>query len=129
MLDQIRPYCEDIEIYNTHGKRKSTNGSTATGPAGSWSIELATPLGQNIPATLTITRDGESFTGTFSSEMGEADLGTIEVHDNSFRASTSVEMAGQSVPVELSGSVDGDQTEGLLTLQDSPGIPFTGSKQ
>ncbi|HEU4712163.1 MAG TPA: pitrilysin family protein [Pyrinomonadaceae bacterium] len=129
VLDQIRPYCEDIEIYNTHGKRKSTNGSPATGPAGSWSIELATPLGQNIPATLTITRDGESFTGTFSSEMGEANLGTIEVHDNSFRASTSVEMAGQSVPVELSGSFDGDQTEGLLTLQDSPGIPFTGSKQ
>ncbi len=129
VLDQIKPYCEDIELYNTFGKRKTTSGSSAGDPVGSWSIELATPLGQNIPATLTITRVGESFTGTFSSEMGEANLGEIEVNDNSFRASTSVEMAGQSIPVELSGSFDGDQAEGLLTLQDSPAIPFTGSKQ
>lgn len=129
VVDQIKPYCEDIEIYNTFGKRKTSNGSGATDPAGSWSIELATPLGQNIPATLTISRAGESFTGTFSSEMGDATLGAIEVHDNSFHASTSVDMDGQSVPVELSGSFDGDQAEGLLTLQDSPAIPFTGSRQ
>lgn len=128
VLEQIRPYCEDIEIYNTSGKRKSIDASVPTDPAGSWSIELETPLGQNIPATLTISRNGENFTGRFSSELGEADLGAIEVHDNSFRASTSVEMDGHSVPVQIAGSFEGDHAEGLLTLQDSPGIPFTGNK-
>lgn len=128
VLDQIRPYCEDIEIYNTSGKRKPVDGSVPTDPVGSWSIELETPLGQNIPATLTIAREGENFTGRFSSELGEADLGTIEIHENSFRASTSVEMDGHSVPVQISGSFEGDHAEGLLTLQDSPAIPFTGSK-
>src|SRR5262249_32492663 len=77
VLDQIRPYCEDIEIYNTSGKRKTSDGSGVTDPAGSWSIELETPLGQSIPATLTISRAGESLSGTFSSEMGDANLGTI----------------------------------------------------
>lgn len=128
VLDQIRPYCEDIEIYNTSGKRKTTNGSGATDPVGSWSIALETPLGQNIPATLTISREGDGFSGKFSSELGDADLDPIEVNDNSFRASTSVEMDGHSVPVEISGSFEGDQAEGSLTLQDSPAIPFTGSK-
>jgi zinc protease len=128
VLDQIRPYCEDIEIYNTSGKRKPVDGSVATDPVGSWSIELETPLGQNIPAKLTISRDGENFTGRFSSELGEADLGTIEVHNNSFSASTSVEMDGHSVPVQISGSFEGDHAEGLVTLQDSPGIPFSGHK-
>ncbi|HKR12493.1 MAG TPA: pitrilysin family protein [Pyrinomonadaceae bacterium] len=128
VLDQIRPYCEDIELYNTSGKRKTANGPVATDPAGSWSISLETPLGQNIPATLTIEREGEGFAGKFSSELGDADLGAIEVNDNSFHASTSVEMDGHSVPVEISGSFEGDQAEGLLTLQDSPAIPFTGSK-
>ena len=128
VLDQIRPYCEDIELYNTSGKRKTANGPVATDPAGSWSISLETPLGQNIPATLMIEREGEGFAGKFSSELGDADLGAIEVNDNSFHASTSVEMDGHSVPVEISGSFEGDQAEGLLTLQDSPAIPFTGSK-
>lgn len=129
VLDQIRPYCEDIELYNTSGKRKTTNGSGAVDPAGSWSIALETPLGQNIPATLTIAREGEGFSGKFSSELGDADLGPIEVNDNSFHASTSVELDGHSVPVEISGSFEGDQAEGLLTLQDSPAIPFTGSRE
>ncbi|HEX2271134.1 MAG TPA: pitrilysin family protein [Pyrinomonadaceae bacterium] len=128
VLDQIRPYCKDIEIYNTTGKRQTTNGSGATDPVGSWSIAIETPLGQNIPATLTISREGDGFSGKFISELGEADLRSIEVNDNSFRASTSVEMDGHSVPVEISGSFEGDQAEGLLTLQDSPAIPFTGTK-
>lgn len=128
ILDQIRPYCEDIEIYNTAGKRKPVDGSVTTDPAGSWSIELETPLGQNIPATLTISREGENFTGRFSSELGEADLRGIEINDNSFRASTAVEMDGHSVPVEISGSFEGDHAEGLLTLHDSPAIPFSGNK-
>jgi zinc protease len=129
VLDQIRPYCEDIEIYNTSGKRKTIDVSAPTDPVGSWSIELETPLGQNIPATLTISRDGRNLSGRFSSELGEADLGAIEVHDNSFSASTSVEMDGHSVPVQISGSFEGDHAEGLVTLQDAPAIPFTGSKE
>src|SRR5688572_3343414 len=128
VLDQIRPYCEDIEIYNTSGKRKPVDGSVPTDPVGSWSIELETPLGQNIPATLMISREGEKFSGRFSSELGEADLGPIEIHNNSFRASTSVEMDGHSVPVQISGSFEGDHAEGLVTLQDSPAIPFSGNK-
>ena len=129
VLEQMRPYCEDIEIYNTSGKRKPIDASVTTDPVGSWSIEVETPLGQNIPATLTISREGENFTGRFSSQLGEADLGTIEIHDNSFRASTSVEMDGQSVPVQISGVFEGDHAEGSLTLQDSPAIPFTGIKE
>ena len=129
VLDQMRPYCDDIEIYNTSGKRKPVDGSVPTDPAGSWSIELETPLGQNIPATLTISHEGENYTGRFSSELGSAELGTIEINNNSFHASTSVEMDGHSVPVQISGSFEGDHAEGLVTLQDSPGIPFTGNKE
>ncbi|HEX6043610.1 MAG TPA: pitrilysin family protein [Pyrinomonadaceae bacterium] len=128
VLDQIKPYCEDIEIYNTSGKLKTPGGSGPTDPAGSWSIELETPLGQSIPVVLTISREGGGFSGKLSSEMGEANLGAIELHDNSFRASTSLEMDGHAVPAELSATFDGDHAEGSLTLQDSPALPFTGSK-
>jgi zinc protease len=128
VLDQIKPYCEDIEIYNTSGKRKTTDGSGVTDPAGSWSIELETPLGQSIPATLTISRDGQGFSGTFNSEIGAANLGAIEIHDNSFKASTSLNADGHELPAEISAKFDGDHAEGSLILQESDALPFTGSK-
>src|SRR5689334_9566615 len=64
VLEQMKPYCEDIEVYNTAGKRK-TPGAAAEGtdPAGSWSIEVESPLGQTIPATLSITRTAAGYTG------------------------------------------------------------------
>ncbi|HEY6660751.1 MAG TPA: pitrilysin family protein, partial [Pyrinomonadaceae bacterium] len=77
VIEQIKPYCEDIEVYNTAGKRKTLNTSGITDPVGSWSIEVETPLGQNIPVTLTIQRAGTGLTATLHSEMGEADLGAI----------------------------------------------------
>jgi hypothetical protein len=128
VLDQIRPYCEDIEIYNTSGKRKTMDASGVTDPAGSWSIEVETPLGQSIPATLTISRDGGGYSATFSSEMGNANLGSIEMYDNSFHSSTSLNVDGHELPAEISVKFDGDHTEGSLALQDSPALPFTGSK-
>ena len=128
VLDQIRPYCDDIEIYNTSGKRKTTDGHGPTDPAGSWSIELETPLGQSIPATLTISREGDAFSGTFSSEMGNANLGRVELHDNSFQSTTFLNTDGHELPAEISARFDGDHAEGSLTLQESPALPFTGSK-
>lgn len=128
VLEQIKPYCEDIEIYNTAGKRKTLNASGVTDPVGTWSIEVETPLGQSIPATLTVGRAGSEFTATIHSEMGDADLGMIEINDNSFHANTSLEMDGDAVEVEVSAKFQGDHTEGFLKLQNTPQLPFSGSK-
>ena len=36
VLDQIKPYCEDIEVYNTAGRRKTSDASSVTDPVGAW---------------------------------------------------------------------------------------------
>ena len=128
VLEQIKPYCEDIEIYNTAGKRKSAQPSAETDPIGSWSIEVETPLGQSIPATLTLTREEAAVTAVIHSEMGDADLGTIELRENAFNAKTSLEMDGHAIDAEVSARFDGDRTEGFLKMQHSPALPFSGSK-
>jgi len=128
VLDQIKPYCENIEVYNTAGKRKTLTASDVTEPAGSWSIEIETPLGQNIPATVTIARAGSGYTATVHSEMGDADLGTVEIINNSFDATTSLRMDGHSVDASVSARFNGDRIEGSLKLQNTPKLPFTGSK-
>ena len=128
VLEQIKPYCEDVETYNTAGKRKTAESSAITDPIGSWSIEVETPLGQSIPATLTISRAGSGLTAAIHSEMGDADLGMIELTNNSFHATTSLEMDGHAVEAEVSAKFEGDHTEGFLKLENSPELPFTGSK-
>ena len=129
VLDQIKPYVPDIEIYSTTGKRKSLDAPATTEIEGSWSIQVETPLGQSIPATLTLAREGESYVAKILSEMGDADLGVVELNDNSFRTTTFLEMDGHSVQAEFYARFHGEQTEGTLKLQDSPSLPFTGSKE
>ena len=63
VIEQIKPYADAIELYNTAGKRKEgqsasfSEGSEETDSrnlVGTWTLEIETPLGQNIPATLTL---------------------------------------------------------------------------
>jgi hypothetical protein len=130
VLEQMKPYCDDIEVYNTAGKRKTPGAATeATDPAGSWSIEVETPLGQTIPAMLTISRTESGYSGVIHSEMGDADLGVIEISDNSFHTTASFEMDGHAIEAEVSGRFEGDHAEGFLKLQNSPELPFTGTKE
>ena len=128
VMEQIQPYCNDIEVYNTAGKRKSTEAAGVTDPVGAWSIEIETPLGQSIPATLTIERDNAVHTAVIHSEMGDADLGAIEITNNSFTATTSLEMDGHAVEAEVFAKFEGEDVTGTLKLQNSPELPFTGSK-
>jgi zinc protease len=128
VVEQIKPYCENIETYNTAGKRKELGANRATDVAGSWSIEVDTPLGQTIPATLIIERRDSILTAKVTSEMGDADIGEIVITDNAFQASTSINMDGHSVGMEISAHFDGDHTDGTLKLQNSPSLAFTGEK-
>jgi hypothetical protein len=129
VLEQIRPYCKDIEIYNTAGKRRSAQAAVDTDPVGSWSIEIETPLGQSIPAMLTIAREGAGLTAVIHSEMGDADLGAIEINNNAFQATTSLEMDGHAITAEVSARFDGDRTEGFLKMENSPALPFSGTRE
>jgi hypothetical protein len=100
----------------------------STDLSGSWSIEVETPLGQNIPATLTLERVGQGFIAKILSDMGNADLGVVDLNDNSFHTNTFLEMDGHKVAAEITARFKGDQLEGSLKLQNSPSLPFTGSK-
>ena len=129
VLEQIQPYAADVEVYNTAGKRKMPVASSeATDPVGAWSIEVETPLGQSIPVQLTVSRTESAYTGVLHSEMGDADLGEIQITNNAFHALTAIEMDGQAIAAEVSGRFEGKQVEGFLKLQNSPELPFTGSK-
>jgi len=128
VMEQMRPYCDDIEVYNTSGKRKSTEASAPVDPVGAWSIQIETPLGQNIPATVTVERAGSGYTAVIHSEMGDADLGAIEINNNSFTKTSSLEIDGHAVEAQVFARFEGEQVEGTLKLANSPELPFSGNK-
>jgi len=61
--------------------------------------------------------------------MGDADLGSIEINNYSFTATTSLEMDGHAVEAEIIAKFEGEEVTGTLKLQDSPELPFTGTKE
>ncbi len=130
ILDQIKPYSRTIELYNTSGKRKDEIVAiTPDGLAGTWELDIQTPFGQNIPANLRIVHHEETgFKGGIKSEMGDADLVSLVIHDNSFAATLSFELGGQTMAAQVTGEVDGNQMEGSITVQDTPPLTFTGLK-
>lgn len=129
VLDQIRPYSADIEIYNTSGKRKELSAPAEVDISGTWSINIETPLGQTIPAKLTTNRRNDGTMASITSEMGDADFGVIELESNSFDATTSIEMDGHSVEVSIHARFEGEHVEGTFTIQNSPPLSFEGTRE
>lgn len=133
ILEQVKPYSDTIELYNTAGKRKEnvsagSNGFASDQILGNWTLDIQTPFGQNIPATLMISKVDTRFGGRIESEMGDADIVSLTIDGKAFTAILSFEMGGQALEAQVTGEVDNSSMEGSITLQDSPPLPFTGSK-
>jgi zinc protease len=136
LTEQIKPYAEEIEFYTTSGKKKS-HPSTAPGEvrpaleaalAGDWSLEIETPLGQSIPATLILANSVKGLSGRVESEMGNGELLTASFDGESFLAIVSFDVAGLQMEAQITGEVADRQMEGTISIQDTPPLPFTGSR-
>jgi len=133
--DQVKPYADSMEFYNTAGKKKAKPSSstaysqeTASKLAGNWSVNIDTPLGQSIPATLILINGPDGLSGSVESEMGNGELLSVTIDGESFAGTVSFDIAGHAMEAQIAGDVTNDQMEGNITLQDSPPLPFTGSR-
>ena len=133
LLEQVKPYAEDTEFYNTAGKKKdppkpaSYSPEAAAALAGSWSLLIETPLGQSIPATLILSNIGKGFSGKVSSEMGNGELLSVTFDGESFAGTIAFDIAGQTVDAQIAGDLRAREMEGSISLE-TAAMPFTGSK-
>lgn len=134
LLEQVKPYTNEIQFYNTAGKKKEPPKPASYSPeaaaelAGSWSLLIETPLGQSIPATLILQNIGKGFSGKVTSEMGNGELLSVTFDGESFAGSISFDVAGQTMDAQITGGLASQQMEGSITLENAPALPFTGSK-
>ncbi|MEP6568488.1 MAG: pitrilysin family protein [Acidobacteriota bacterium] len=135
LLEQVKPYAEEMEFYNTAGKKKNPPTAASYSPeaaaalAGTWSLLIETPLGQSIPATLILQNLAKGFSGKVTSEMGNGELLSVTFDGESFAAAISFDIAGQTMEAQIAGELDAKQMEGNITLENAPPLPFTGSKK
>jgi len=133
ILDQVEPYCVNIEFFNTSGARKerpsaaqSVEGGLSL--AGTWELIVQTPFGQEIPATLKLSGSEENFAGEVDSEMGQGRLENIKLNSNAFQATVAFDMDGQLVSAQIEGKIEGSRMEGNILLQNLPSVPFSGNR-
>jgi zinc protease len=134
LQEQVKPYTDELEFYNTAGKKKdppkpaSYSPEAAAAFAGSWSLLIETPLGQSIPATLILQNIGKGFSGKVTSEMGNGEVLSVTFDGESFAGTISFDVAGQMMDAQIAGELAAQQMEGNITLDNAPALPFTGNK-
>ncbi len=134
LADQVTPYADEVEFYDTAGKKKDRPSAPAHSPeaaaalAGNWSLLIETPLGQSIPATLILQNIEKGFSGKVTSEMGNGELLSATFDGESFSGVISFDIAGHAMEAQIKGEVANEQMEGSISLENAPALPFTGSK-
>jgi opacity protein-like surface antigen len=94
---------------------------------GTWAMTVETQAGAGNP-TLTLTQKGETVTGTYKGQLGEAPVnGTIKGDD--FSLKIKVNAQGQDLEIEYTGKVDGASMSGKVVLGTFGEGTFTGKKQ
>ena len=132
--EQVKPYAEEIEFYNTAGKKKRAPGGAESSRAaeatlaGSWSLQIDTPLGQSIPATLILANSIKGLSGRVESEMGNGELLSATFDGESFGAIVAFDVSGHKMEARIEGEVADKQMDGNIVLENSPPLPFTGSQ-
>src|SRR5262245_317257 len=86
----------------------TTNGAEAN-PAGIWRWSLTEQTGETV---LTLKRDGEKLTGSYTNQFGKAEItdGSLKDGDISFKVKR--EFNGQAFLIKYSGKLTGDKITG-----------------
>jgi hypothetical protein len=96
--------------------------------AGAWALTVETGQGTGTPG-VTLKQDGETLTGTYSSQVfGEQRVtGTVKGKAVTFTFSATIE--GNALTVTYSGTVEKDTMKGKVTLGDFGEGTFTGTRK
>ena len=134
IAEQIKSYTDQIEFFNTAGKKKDKPAAATLTPehvdklAGTWALNIETPLGQAIPATLILSNAAKGLSGKVESEMGNGELLSVVFDGQSFSSTISFDISGHSMEAQIEGEVSDKQMEGSISLQNAPALPFSGNK-
>ena len=106
---------------------------------GTWEISTQGGRGGPQTSTLVLAQDGETLTGTITFSLGgpggrgggpqELEVSNGTVDGSAFSFTVTLSFQGNSIDLNYSGTVDGDEMSGTRGGPRGGGQPFTGQKQ
>lgn len=135
VFSQASEYADSHEVFDTNGKpldvgrfAKSSPAATANA-AGTWELSLDFQ-GQAVPVTMTIDQDRAEISGSISTPLGEGSFEGGNVSGNRLKASSNIEIQGQTVEFAISAAIDDGTMNGQLTSEVIPQpLSFSGSRK
>ena len=111
--------------------KPTTVGGATQQPAtatvgGNYSVNIEIP-GQATQGTWNLVQQGETLTGTIQGEFGTAPIKNGKITSEGFSFSATVEFGGQTIDLDVSGKVTGNQISGTISTPQGA-IPFSGTK-
>ena len=101
-----------------------------TAPAdatGTWNATFNTQNGV-IPATLKLQKNGEKITGSIGSQEGESPV-EAEYTEKTLKVWFNYQAGGGGpIPIEMTGTIDGDSAKGTMTAGGSPAGDWTATR-
>lgn len=134
VLPQVKSYAEKIEIFDTNNNMQdiSNYGKPVEEPAvdvsGRWNLVLEA-MGQQIPVTLTLAQTDEKVSGAIESMFGSGEIAGGKVTGNRISATAQIEMQGQSLELNINGTIEDSRMEGSITTPMIPTpVSFSGTR-
>ena len=132
IMNDVRQFSEDVELFDSNGNRKSEPGSEAATNvvdfAGSWSLSLKLPTGQNVPATMQIESSPTGLQGSVKSQFGDAEISKVVLDGQNLQGELSIALMGQQTRAEVAVVITGDSIKGSLVVPGFPQINLEGSR-
>ena len=118
---------ERYEIVATPVVRARGTSGAAVQVSGTWDLTTTTPQGVNT-GTLTLTQDGNQFSGTAAGQFGSAPVEGGQINGRRATWSVTVSIGGQTFTIAYDADVDGNRMSGTATMAFGTAT-FTGEKR
>lgn len=102
------------------------NAPAVMAVAGNYNVTIDVP-GQTLTGTLALVQQGQTLTGSLTTQLGVVPIRDGKVTPEGFSFSGSVDFGGSQIEIVVKGSVTGNQISGTI---DSPQgtVPFSGTR-
>lgn len=96
--------------------------------AGTWSVTVEGPQGAML-SEISLTQKGDTLSGKFMSEIGEAPVAGMAKGD-SIKMAFGIDMGGQQLEIQVTGALkDKDNMGGTIEAVGMGGLPFTATRK
>ncbi|MFP5261696.1 MAG: amidohydrolase family protein [Blastocatellia bacterium] len=110
------------------GRGAASPAAAGVDPSGQWTLVVRTPQGdQNM--RLNLRREGDQLSGTLTGPAGTYEIRNARVSGSEVRFSASVQMNTDTVEINVTGTIQGDNMSGMVAVPALNGtFDFTGTR-